>query len=94
MCINERAREQPQKIRREFLESDRSRYAPQSDEIVGFLKQLGYEMIIDLSALEEEGLDRITEEISVLTQEEWAHQDNMAVEVEKMKGGLRGQRWT
>ena len=37
------------------LQSDRSRYAPQSDEIVGSLKQFRDEMIIDLTALEEEG---------------------------------------
>ena len=96
----------------EVLESDRSsvlsflsgnvscgnRYAPQSGEIVGILKQLRDGMSADLSDLEKEksvqrtnnqGLMKaITEEISVLTKgigETTVRQGTLAVEVEKLK---------
>ena len=77
------------------------RYAPQSGEIGGILKQLKDEMSANLSALEEEELDRKTnhqglmkaktEEISVLTkaiEEKTVRQGTLAVEVEKMKSEL------
>jgi len=81
--------------------SDGDRYAPQSGEIVGILKQLKDEMSADLSAAEKEeeqrkvdhqGLMKAkSQEMSVLTQAIEKHQvqmGNLGVEVEKMKGDL------
>ena len=81
--------------------SDGGRYAPQSGEIVGILKQLKDEMSADSSALEDEELGRKnnhqglmkakTQEISVLTktiEEKTVRVGTLAVEVEKMKSVL------
>ena len=81
--------------------SDGGRYAPQSGEIVGILKQLKDEMSAGLLALEEEELGRKnnhqglmkakTREISVLTktiEEKTVRLGTLAVEVEKMKSEL------
>ena len=81
--------------------SDGARYAPQSGEIVGILKQLKDEMCADSSALEEEELGRknnhqgltkaTSQEISVLTKtikEKTARVGTLAVEVVKMKSVL------